>query len=304
MDGGTKIYAPTPQYKKCLGCDQITWKKYPQDQEAIFLCENCNTVAKWGHNTILQRMKISSHHLDHLITIFLGQKTYSGTGSILKYDFINLGLNRGTIPHYSPIPNRIIPKHYIQELGPMLFGGGLEFGESHLFKEKASFAAHRPYSQGGVWLFGICQRNSGEFVPPPATSRQGQNLGGIIFRPIKPGPTIHSDCPSCYVNNHVPPGEPKLAPYNYAHYPTNHKQEFAPQLPTNIHTNTIGGLWGQLKKGVRRDGITTAYAPTIARFFPPRSLNPEEQKKLIINGLLSNHIQDLDDLVSMVMNKF
>jgi len=304
MDGETKIYAFTPQYKKCLKCDQITWKKYFQDQEVIFLCENCNTGTKWNHNTILQRMKISSHHLDHLITIFLDQKTYSETDSILKYDFINLGLNRKTILHYFSIFNRIILKHYIQELDSMLFEGELEFDESHLFKEKASFAVHRPYSQSSVWLFGICQRNSKKFIFFPVTSRQEQNLKKIIFRFIKPGSTIYSDCFSCYVNNHVFPRKSKLAPYNYVHYFINHKQEFVSQLFTNIHTNTIESLWKQLKKKIRRDGITTAYVPTIARFFFFRSLNSEEQKKLIINGLLSNHIQDLDDLVSMVMNKF
>jgi len=299
-----KTYGFVPPYKKCSKCAQIIFAKVFKYQEVYFFCPSCKVQTKWNYNTIISKMQISSEHLNHLITMFLNRRSPSEANEILKYDFVNLSLNKKTIDHYFSIFNRIVMEYYLQELDSVVFEGELELDESHLFKEKASFAPHRLYSNHAVWLFGICQRKSNKFIIFPISNRQEQNLKKIIFKFIKAGSTIYTDCFSSYVNNHVFPRKSKLSNYSYIHFFIIHKKEFVSQLFKHIHTNKIESLWKQVKQQIRRERITTFYIPAIARFYFFRTLHYNDQKKLIENGLLSNQLGEFEDLIKIILNKF
>ena len=93
---------------------------------------------------------------------------------------------------------------YLEELNCIFLNGEVQIDdESHLFKPKYSFAPCRTYTLDSVWIFGICQRSTGNFILFPVTSRDGMNLLKIIFKFIERRPIIYSDCFSCYVNNHT-----------------------------------------------------------------------------------------------------
>ena len=163
----------------------------------------------------------------------------SGAHSIMKYKFINEDISLNSIIHYFEVFNRIVMEYYISKLDSILLDGEVEIDESHLFKEKASYAPHRGYALSAVWLFGICKRGTKDFIIFPVTNRTESNLLKVIFKYIKVGSTIYSDSFSCYVNNSVFPRESKLMKYNYIHHFVNHKEEFVSALFTKIHTNTI-----------------------------------------------------------------
>lgn len=185
-----------------------------------------------------------------------------------------------------------------------VFDGEVEIDESHLFKEKHSFAPHRNYALGSVWIFGICKRKSSDFIFFPVTSREEENLLQVIFRFIKPRSIIYSDSFSCYVNNRVFPKKSKLAKYEYIHYFINHKKEFVSPLFKKMHTNNIENLWKQLKQQIRKDGITKMYIPAIARFYFFKTLCNEEQYKIIKKGLHSKTIESKENLIDSILSRF
>jgi len=75
--------------------------------------------------------------------LFVDKRTPSEVESILKYDFIDQQLNLKTIQHYFSIFNRIRMDLYLEELDCIMLENEVEIDESHLFKTKPSFAAHR-----------------------------------------------------------------------------------------------------------------------------------------------------------------
>jgi len=193
---------------------------------------------------------------------------------------------------------------YIEELDYLLFDNDVEIDESHLFKPKLSSAVHRTLSLSSVWLFGICQRDTKRFIIFPVSSRDETNLLKIIFKFIKVGTTIYSDCFSCYVNNHSFPKKSKLSNYNYIHKYVNHKTEFVSSLFSKTHTNSVENLWKQIKSEIRRQKISVNYIPAISRFYFSKTKTKEEQMSILIKGLQRNNIKKFEDLVQIIHNKF
>ena len=246
----------------------------------------------------LVQKRVSEDDLSYILN------TLSEANSILQYNFVNKKLNPKTIEHYYSIFNRIIMEIHIQGLDCLLFNNEVEIDESHLFKTKPSFAAHRSLSLSAVWLFGICERNTKRFIIFPVSSRDETNLLKIIFKFIKIGTTFYSDCFSCYVNNHSFPKKSKLSNYNYIHKYVNHKNEFVSSLFSTTHTNTVENLWKQVKTEIRKQKVSVNYIPAIARFYFLRSKSKEEQISLLIKGLQRNDIKKFEDLVEIINSKF
>jgi len=225
--------------------------------------------------------------LSNILTLFLDKKTPSEANSILRYNFTNQKLNIKTIQRYYSIFNRIVMDFYIEELDCLLFENEVEIDESHLFKTKPSFAAHRTLSLSAVWLFGICERNTKRFLIFPVSSRDETNLLKIIFKFIKIGTK-----------------KSKLSNYDYIHTYVNHKIEFVSSLFSKTHTNSVENLWKQVKLEIRKQKISVNYIPAIARFYFSKSKSKEEQITILIKGLQRNDIKSFEDLVQIIHKKF
>ena len=262
-----------PLFKNCFKCSLLLSEHKIIWNEVYFYCCNCNQYTKWCHNMILSKMQISADHLEKLLTLFIDKRTPTEAHSILGYDFVNKKLNIKTIEHYYSIFNRISMEFYLEELDCIFFDGEVEIDESHLFKPKYSFAPHRSYALDTVWLFGICQRNTRNFVLFPVTNRNEMNLLKIIFKFIKKGAMIYSHFFSCYVTNHRFPKKSKLSKYDYIHKFVNHKKEFVSGLFSRTRTNTVENLWKLIKQEIRRQKISIHYTSAIARFYISRKKN-------------------------------
>lgn len=293
-----------PSYKKCPQCFQYTFNQKKLCDGVFFSCLTCSKLIKWSFGNILAKIHVKEDDLLRIITMFLDRKTPSECNSILKYEFIDKGLNLKTVEHYYNIFNRIAMQYYLNQLDSIQFEGEVEIDESHLFKPKPSKAPHRNNSLNAVWLFGICQRSTRMFIVFPVSNREETNLIKTIFKFIKIGATIFSDCFSSYVNNQVFPRQSKLAAYNYKHKYVNHKQEFVSALFRTTHTNNIENLWKLIKQEIRRQKITKNYIPAIARFLFFKTSSREEQIKIMLKALQSNELKDFEELVDIISNKF
>ena len=69
--------------------------------------------------------------------------------------------------------------------------------------------------------------------------------------------------------------------YRYIYYPINHKVGPRPGLFHHIHTNNIGGLWGDLKENIKRMGMFGGQEYAIARSHPHTGLSQGGQMDLI-----------------------
>ena len=183
-----------PSYKKCPQCFQYTFNQKKLCDGVFFSCLTCSKLIKWSFGTIPAKIHVKEDDLLRIITMFLDRKTPSECNSVLKYEFIDKGLNLKTVEHYYNIFNRIAMQYYLNQLDSIQFEGEVEIDESHLFKPKASKAPHRNNSLNAVWLFGISQRSTRMFIVFPVSNREETNLIKAIFKFIKIGATIFSDC--------------------------------------------------------------------------------------------------------------
>ena len=138
----------------------------------------------------------------------------------------------------------------------------------------------------------------------PVTNRSEENLIKIILRFIRPRSIIYSDCFSSYVNNRSFPKKLKLDQYEYIHNFINHKKEFVSPLFKNIDTNNVENLWKQVKKQIRKDGVTRMFVPALARFYFLKTLCNEEQNKIIKKEFQSKVMKSKEDLINSILTKY
>ena len=112
--------------------------------------------------------------------------------------------------------------------------------------DESMFGHKRKYNRGrisrGTWVFGMVERGSGRALTFRVPNRTRETLvTGLIQQFVDPGTTIISDKFSAYFNlNHV----------GYIHLMVNHSENFVDPY-TGAHTNTIEGLWSQVKRKLK-----------------------------------------------------
>lgn len=112
--------------------------------------------------------------------------------------------------------------------------------------DESMFGNKRKYNRGrisrGTWVFGMVERGSGKALTFHVPNRTRETLvTGLIQQFVEPGTTIISDKFSPYFNlNHV----------GYVHLMVNHSENFVDPY-TGTHTNTIEGLWSQVKRKLK-----------------------------------------------------
>ena len=274
-----------PQYKNCYFCNDLLAQSQLLKNTNNFLCEVCNQVTKWNHLTILESSKISITKIEKLLTLFLDNKTASEANNVLKYSFINEGLNIKTVYRYYEIFNLIVHDFVERKMQSIIFDGEVEIDETYLVKEKKTKAPRRAYKNSSQWLFGIRKRGTTDFFIAPIENKDAGTILPLIFRHIKINSKIYSDSYSVYVNNRTIPKNSHLKQYGYIHYFVNHKIEFVSALLETIHTNTIESLWKEIKTYLRKSRNTNKFLFSIYRYYFTKKLTKKMQIEILLQNL-------------------
>ena len=120
---------------------------------------------------ILERSKISSTQLEILLQIFINKQTPKDAYIHFSIGFSQEILSLNTIRRYFSIFSSIVLEFYCQQLKTKMLFGDIEIDETHLFHEKPSFAPERNYQLCDIWLFGLKERKTKEFIVVPVKTR-------------------------------------------------------------------------------------------------------------------------------------
>lgn len=110
--------------------------------------------------------------------------------------------------------------------------------------DESLFGKKRKYNRGAptrqCWVFGLVQRNSRKLVLEIVEDRRNSTLHPILQRYVEVGTTIYHDDWVGYRH---------LEEMGYKHGAVNHTETFV--SPTGVCTNTIEGIWGDVKLRLR-----------------------------------------------------
>ena len=112
--------------------------------------------------------------------------------------------------------------------------------------DESMFGHKRKYNRGrigrGTWVFGIVERGTGRALTFRVPDRTRETLvTGLVERFVQPGTLIISDKFSPYFN---------LNSIGYIHLMVNHSENFVDPY-TGAHSNTIEGVWSQVKRKLK-----------------------------------------------------
>ena len=269
---------------QCPSCNDPS-VRIDQIQDILYIfCLTCPSYTPWFYSmTKLSKCQISFSQIEKLLTMFIDNKTPKDAYDFLNYDFINEGMNIKTVRRYFTIFSEIALDFYNNSLDTIMLSGNIELDESHLFKEKKSSAPHRGYKLRNVWLFGLINRDTREYVMFPMNSRDEITIHLAILKFVKLKSKIYSDSYCAYVNNYTK--ESKLMPYGYIHEFICHKNEFVSKIFKEIHTNNIENLWKLVKQDLKKSRITSKYVFAISRYFFHSKLTKTDQLNYLVKGL-------------------
>ena len=125
----------------------------------------------------------------------------------------------------------------------------MEIGES-------MFGNKRKYNRGrvceGQWVFGMVEQDTGRSLVFRVPDRQRETLVTRLVREcVEPGTVIISDKFLPYFN---------LNDVGYIHLMVNHSENIVDPY-TEVHSNTIEGLWSQVKRKLKAMNGTTKAKP-------------------------------------------
>ena len=112
--------------------------------------------------------------------------------------------------------------------------------------DESMFGHKRKYNRGrvgrGTWVFGMVERGTGRALAFRVPNRTRETLvTGLVQKFVEPGTTIISDKFSPYFN---------LNSVGYIHLMVNHSENFVDPY-TGAHSNTIEGVWSQIKRKLK-----------------------------------------------------
>lgn len=112
--------------------------------------------------------------------------------------------------------------------------------------DESMFGAKRKYNRGrvseGTWVFGMVERCTGRSLAFRVPNRSRETLVTRLVREfVEPGTVIISDKFSPYFN---------LNDVGYIHLMVNHSENFVDPY-TGAHSNTIEGVWSQVKRKLK-----------------------------------------------------
>lgn len=134
-------------------------------------------------------------------------------------------------------------------------GGFDANGQSVVVEVDESYFFHRKYHRGqfrrGQWVVGLVERGSGRCWMQVVAKRDARTLEQIISSHVLPGTKIITDAWRGYNN------VGQLGNGIYDHAVVVHADNFVHPVHPDIHTQTIEGLWMQVKRKQRYQGGTS-----------------------------------------------
>lgn len=163
-----------------------------------------------------------------------------------------LCVDRGTVSEYSAMAREVIGE-YICENSEKL-GGYNDDGTSKIVEIDESYFFKRKYNRGrltnGQWYVGGVERGSKKTFLIPVSNRNQLTMRTIIQENVLPGTIIVTDQWRAY-------SAALRDDETYEHRPVNHSINFVDPEDPSVHTQTIDGLWGHMKKFLRgKSGIS------------------------------------------------
>lgn len=136
-----------------------------------------------------------------------------------------------------------------------LLGGADANGVSYYVEVDESYFFRRKYNRGhhrrGKWVVGLVERHSGKCWLEIVRRRDAGTLEQIIIDHVLPGSTVITDAWRGYANvNTINNGV-------YTHEVVVHSDNFVDPVYEYIHTETIEGLWMQVKRKLRYQSGTS-----------------------------------------------
>lgn len=220
---------------KCTDCSDCKWQWRPgvEFERSIF------------RNSFAQQCNIPKNVLMHLLWLWL-HKVPTGTAAVM------LMLNEETTSQWYKTFRRMVAEMIDNdEAGESLMLGGYdEDGNPIVVEADESKFARRKYNRGrrvkGSWVIGMVERTKQRRCAMVVVeTRDAKVCCEIIKKYIRPGSIIHTDMWGGYnpIN--------KLG-LDYQHRTLNHSKEFVSvkEDGTVVHTQTIEGNWGTMKKSI------------------------------------------------------
>lgn len=136
--------------------------------------------------------------------------------------------------------------------------------------DESMFGHKRKYNRGriskGTWVFGMVERGSGRVLTFRVPNRTRETLvAGLVRQFVEPGTQIISDKFSPYFN---------LNNVGYIHLTVNHSENIVDPY-TGTHSNTIEGLWSQVKRKLKAmNGTLKSKLPGYLDEFNWRKVHP------------------------------
>lgn len=134
-------------------------------------------------------------------------------------------------------------------------GGFDANGDPSYVEVDESYFFHRKYHRGryrrGTWVVGLIERHTGRCWLEIVQRRDAQTLEQIIMNHILPGTIVVTDAWRGYVNVNTINGGV------YTHEVVVHAENFVDPVDAEIHTETIEGLWMQVKRKLRYQSGTS-----------------------------------------------
>lgn len=273
-----------PDYKSCTWCNEILTLPQFIDGDYHFYCSSCFKWVNWRVNTLLSKSRVSYCQLQKLFFLFIENKSPNQALISFQKSFSSFQLNKNTVYKYFKLFGDIAYKYYQLKVLSTFLNGAIEIDETVVFRQKKTRARrYRKYKLQSMWLLGMIERESKNFIIVPIKARNDLNLMMTILKYVSIESTIYTDCHSVYVNNRRLLKESRLISYGYNHHFIDHSVEFVAKHFPHIHTNTIERLWRSIKSDLRAKRVTVGYLKAIGRFYFHKTLSREKQIQFIRN---------------------
>jgi hypothetical protein len=210
-------------------------------------CRYCKTCCNIRKGSFFERYKLSTETIVMLMFYWLCEVKAK---HVMRFEGLK---NWNTIVSYN---NSFRMECYNWLLTHSTKLGGLDINGQSIFVEvDESYFFRRKYNRGqkrpGVWVVGLVERGSGRCWLQIVARRNATTLERIICDHVLPGTTIVTDAWRGYNNvNQLNGGV-------YEHLVVVHQRGFVHFDHSEIHTQTIEGLWMQTKRLLRYQGGTS-----------------------------------------------
>lgn len=241
------IFKNSRTCERCMDGSRLKYvKRKPSPDGFYWVCrKTCRFTSSVRKDSLFSETRLAMR------TIFFIMYKYINRVPLQDISY-ELSVDRGTVSEYADLVREAICDYIFRNSDKL--GGLNEDGTSKIVEIDESFFFKRKYNRGrltnGQWYVGGVERGSRKAFLIPVQNRNAQTIGQVIAENVLPGTTIITDqwraYAACLNNND-----------RYGHRQVNHSLNFVDPEDPAVHTQTIDGLWGNMKRFLRgKNGIS------------------------------------------------